>query len=139
MPIRLNTDYPAMRKHLEFLGPEDLLTFELKAAVLSFTDVCTYLCIHEAEIPEQELEWARSAHARGQVSSIDQAGKSLFSNMNTRNGAVAALEYLRATSGLFQVEATPISAKSGGGFTFNVNLTNDDEVPSPSTKLAEVK
>jgi hypothetical protein len=147
---RFPTDYMKLKDRLTFLTAEDLLTFELKAKVLSFEDVCTYLCILPAEIPECELPYAQKAHARGQVDAIHTAAGALFSNMKTRNGAVAALEYLKATSGLFQIDATPISPGSGGGFSFHVNMTQDgQEAPAtgsdaPGTDkdkptLAEVK
>lgn len=124
MTTRLTTNYNALKEELKFLTPEDLYDFEKMANVLSFQEVCTYLCVTEADIPASELVIAKAAHARGVVSAIHEAADRLFSNMNTRTGAVAALEYLRATSGLFQVTATPLPGNSGG-FSFTVNLKQD--------------
>lgn len=131
---KFNTNYSLMAEHLNYLTTEELLSFELKAKVLGFQDVCTLLCIEISEIPEEELAWAKMAHARGQVDAINTAADSLFSNMNTRNGALASLEYLKATSALFQVDATPISAAKGGGFSFEVNLKSDVSDSNVSVK-----
>ena len=53
--------------------------------------------------------------------------------MNTRNGALAALEYLKHTSGTFAVEATNIPSTQGGGFNFKVTLTEHEHNPNPNS------
>lgn len=126
-PPKFSTNYLELKDHLETLSPSDLQNIEDKAKILSFPDCLVWLGMEESDLKPIELAFAKKAHSRGALDAIHVAAKHLFSNMNTRNGAVAALEYLKATSGTFQVDATPISPSKGGGFSFNVTMTPEKE------------
>ena len=126
---RFSTDYQKLKAHLDFLSVEDLCNIEIRAKVLSFDDCLVWLGYTANEIPDMELGWAKKAHAKGAVEAVHEAAKHLFTNMKTRNGAQAALEYLKAKSGDFRVDATPTG--NGSGFSFNVTMGDQAKKSSP--------
>jgi hypothetical protein len=62
---------------------------------------------------------------RGRVTGITTAADKMFNAMSMRGGGPVALEYLKAMSGSFQVEAVS-KPGNGEGFTFNVTMPGDD-------------
>ena len=126
--VKFSTNYLELKDHLTVLSTADLNSIEEKAKILSFSDCLTWLGLDEHELESLELTFAKKAHARGALDAIHVAAKRLFTNMNTRNGALAALEYLKATSGTFQVDASPIAPSAGGGFSFNVTMVPEKKV-----------
>lgn len=125
--VKFSTNYLELKDALTMLTPGDLQHIEDKAKILSLEDSLIWLGLTLAEIPPTpDLEFATKAHARGALGAIHTAAQKLFNNMNTKNGAIAALEYLKHTSSTFQVSATQIPANQGGGFNFTVSLTPEE-------------
>lgn len=123
---KFSTNYTDLKDSLTILTPSDLQNIEDKAKILSLPDCIIWLGMELAELSTIEVAYATKAHARGALDAIHKAAKHLFQNMNTRNGALAALEYLKHTSGTFKVDATQIPSSQGGGFNFSVTLTPEE-------------
>lgn len=120
---KFSTEYNDLKEHLKVLSVDDLQNIQTRAKILSFEECLTWLGYKADEVPELELDWAERAHARGALEAVHDAAKHLFSNMKTRNGAQAALEYLKAKSADFQMEIVP--SAGGKGFSFSANMHPD--------------
>lgn len=124
MSSRLSTNYNKLGD-LVYLDSEDLLAIEINAKMLELDECFDMLFIEKDELSEYEFAVCKKAHRRGRKTAIADAGKHLFSQMQTRNGTQACMEYLKQMSGTFQMEVTP-DAGSGSGFTFNVMMPEND-------------
>lgn len=129
MPTNYNELYTG--NSLTYLDITDFHVVEAKAKILSLEQCLEYLCIDIEDIPALELKLLKRCHRRGRLLAINTAADSLFSNMkDPRSGVTASMEYLRAFSDTFSVEAT---ASGNAGFSFNVTL-NDEEDDNKTLK-----
>jgi hypothetical protein len=119
---RSNVDYKEVE--LKFLDKDDLLAIELKSKALSIEECLDFLCVTSEEVGEADMAWVKKAWKRGRAVAITTAADKMFSAMSMRGGGQTSMEYLRAMSGTFQVEATPLG-KTGDGFSFNVIMPDD--------------
>ena len=123
MKERLPTNYNKI-DDLEYIDSEDLLQIELNAKILELDECYDILFIDSAELSEREVDICKAVHTRGRKMGLTQAAGHLFGQMKQRNGAGAALDYLKQYSGTFSIESAPSSA--GSGFNFNVIMPSED-------------
>lgn len=117
-PLRPNTNYMNVQG-LTILDKGDLLSIELMAKTLNVEEALAVLFLQLDELTEHEINLVNRAWRKGRNKAVQEAGDHLFAQMRTRNGTVAALEYLKQMSTTFQLVVSP-STSSGSGFNFNV-------------------
>lgn len=124
---RLPTNYNKL-EDLPTIEPDDLLNIELLARVLSVQECFEYLLLEESELTAEELAICNKVHRRGLKRGIHEATQALFSQMKSRGGTDACLNYLKTFAGQFTVETEPGGA-AAAGFNFSVTLTEDQKKP----------
>jgi hypothetical protein len=134
--IKFSPNYNDLKSHLKFLSVDDFHNIEKRARILSFEDCLIWLGVDLEQIPELELGWAKKAHARGEREGVHEAANHLFANMKTRNGTLAALEYLKAKSVDFNVEHSPLGP-AGGGFSFTAVMHDPEKSEPQRPKLVK--
>ena len=108
-------------KGFENLAEEECIEITLSAKSLSLEECYDSLLIDPLSLEPAEIKFAEQLHRYGRAIGVKDATENLFYHMKTKNGADAALEYLRQLGGEFSVEVNP-TAGGKGGFSFNVNI-----------------
>lgn len=107
---------------MDILDHDDLYLIEKQAHILTLTQCFESIGVDINTLSEAELYYSDWAHKKGAAKAVSEACDKLFSHMKKVNGGQSALEYLKAKSGSFSVDATP-TAGSNSGFSFNVTMT----------------
>ena len=115
---RLPTNYNNI-SGLTVLSGDDLLSIEIMAKTLTLDEALDAIFLSLDDLDTAEVSIVNRVWRRGRNKGIQQAGDSLFKQMNTRTGTAACLEYLKQMSQTFALTVTPTSSTSSG-FSFNV-------------------
>lgn len=104
----------------KLLNEECCTHIVMSAKSLSIEECYDSLLITVGDLSAEEIAFAERLHRYGRAIGVKDATEKLFAHMSTKNGADAAVTYLRQMGGEFSVDVTP---GSSSGFAFNVNLT----------------
>ena len=145
--MRLDSNYNKI-EGLEVLSADDLLNIEIMAKTLELDACLESLYLTLADLSELETTIVQRVHRKGRNKGVQEAGDNLFSQMRTRNGTVACMEYLKVMSNTFTIQVTPVGGSSGG-FHFNVfppgttpetvSTQNSPEKPSTGQTVVPIK
>lgn len=107
-------------KDFDKLSEDDCIEITLVAKSLSLEECFDMLLIDQTALSQAESVFAERLHRYGRSIGVKDAAENLFYHMKTKNGADAALEYLRKMGGEFSVAVGSTHGKSG--FTFTIDM-----------------
>jgi hypothetical protein len=118
--------YGNLPKELTIFDEASLLEVEKLAASLSEEETLDFFAIPEERLGKSPADAAifKAAFKRGRSIAKRNASEHLFSQMKTRNGAPAALAYLRQVADLWPISVGDANDKNN--FVFSVDLGRDD-------------